>query len=280
MRSRAFTLIELLVVIAIIAILAAILFPVFAQAKASAKKISSLSNTKNIGLGIMMYTTDNDDTLPMLQYHNKLDGSEWVSWPIMVYPYIKNGQGQNNGGGTIYGASGIFRAPGDSTKQENGSYAMHQDLGRDGAAPWNGWDRNPKTFSTTGIDQLSDKIYIVEKGINKGYAGWLQFAAWEWDWIDYLAPDANGNPTHQPEVHHSIAPGKGDCDFVYSSTDYDSFGTWAQCGMFPRYRYNRATPVVFLDGHAKTYNRTEKATQINWFKNIYIPEAGQFGAPY
>ena len=62
-KNRAFTLIELLVVIAIIAILAAILFPVFAQAKMAAKKISSLSNTKNIGLGIMMYSTDVDDTI-------------------------------------------------------------------------------------------------------------------------------------------------------------------------------------------------------------------------
>ena len=62
--KRAFTLIELLVVIAIIAILAAILFPVFAQAKASAKKISCLSNGNQIGLGITMYINDNDDTYP------------------------------------------------------------------------------------------------------------------------------------------------------------------------------------------------------------------------
>ena len=61
---KAFTLIELLVVIAIIAILAAILFPVFAQAKAAAKKASSLSNQKQIGLGAQMYAGDYDDILP------------------------------------------------------------------------------------------------------------------------------------------------------------------------------------------------------------------------
>ena len=61
--KRAFTLIELLVVIAIIAILAAILFPVFAQAKEAAKKTTSASNLKQIGLAWVMYANDADDTL-------------------------------------------------------------------------------------------------------------------------------------------------------------------------------------------------------------------------
>ena len=62
--KKAFTLIELLVVIAIIAILAAILFPVFAQAKAAAKKTSALSNQKQIGLAVIQYMADADDTFP------------------------------------------------------------------------------------------------------------------------------------------------------------------------------------------------------------------------
>src|SRR5271157_986880 len=62
--KRAFTLIELLVVIAIIAILAAILFPVFAQAKLAAKKTSSLSNVKQLSLANVMYSNDNDDLFP------------------------------------------------------------------------------------------------------------------------------------------------------------------------------------------------------------------------
>jgi len=66
-RVRAFTLIELLVVIAIIAILAAILFPVFAQAKAAAKKTVCLSQTKQMGLGTIMYATDYDDIEPLME---------------------------------------------------------------------------------------------------------------------------------------------------------------------------------------------------------------------
>jgi prepilin-type N-terminal cleavage/methylation domain-containing protein len=62
--KKGFTLIELLVVIAIIAILAAILFPVFAQAKEAAKKTSALSNVKQLGTSIMIYTADNDDNFP------------------------------------------------------------------------------------------------------------------------------------------------------------------------------------------------------------------------
>lgn len=69
MRARGFTLIELLVVIAIIAILAAILFPVFAQAREQARSISCLSNNKQIGLGVKMYAQDYDENFPMGTYN-------------------------------------------------------------------------------------------------------------------------------------------------------------------------------------------------------------------
>lgn len=67
-QSRGFTLIELLVVIAIIAILAAILFPVFARARENARRTSCLSNLKQMGLGMMMYVQDYDETYPYGYY--------------------------------------------------------------------------------------------------------------------------------------------------------------------------------------------------------------------
>jgi prepilin-type N-terminal cleavage/methylation domain-containing protein/prepilin-type processing-associated H-X9-DG protein len=86
--SSGFTLIELLVVIAIIAILAAILFPVFAQAKEAAKKATCLSNEKQIGLAIIQYANDNDDAAPIATYLSS-DGVSNVTWYYEVDPYVK-----------------------------------------------------------------------------------------------------------------------------------------------------------------------------------------------
>jgi len=111
-RSAGFTLVELLVVIAIIAILASILFPVFARARENARRTSCLSNLKQIGLGIMMYVQDYDETYP--RYEQLKDGSttdKWL-WRETVQPYVKSDKqlftcpsspgGANEGG---YGAN-------------------------------------------------------------------------------------------------------------------------------------------------------------------------------
>jgi prepilin-type N-terminal cleavage/methylation domain-containing protein/prepilin-type processing-associated H-X9-DG protein len=89
-KLKGFTLIELLVVIAIIAILAAILFPVFAQAREKARTISCASNMKQIELGRQMYVQDYDETYPATRIFTP--NGQHVTWRAVVMPYIKNEQ--------------------------------------------------------------------------------------------------------------------------------------------------------------------------------------------
>jgi prepilin-type N-terminal cleavage/methylation domain-containing protein/prepilin-type processing-associated H-X9-DG protein len=119
--KRAFTLIELLVVIAIIAILAAILFPVFAQARAKARGITCISNVKNIALAGMMYTQDYDENLVFWYLPTNLPNNEWAAWKIdwveATEPYVKNGApidppaGYSSAPRHDITALGIFKCP-------------------------------------------------------------------------------------------------------------------------------------------------------------------------
>src|SRR3954462_12041414 len=87
---RGFTLIELLVVIAIIAILAAILFPVFAQARAAARKASCLSNLRQLNAGATMYAQDYDEHLLSFWLNYQPDQGLGNLWINMIQPYAKN----------------------------------------------------------------------------------------------------------------------------------------------------------------------------------------------
>jgi prepilin-type N-terminal cleavage/methylation domain-containing protein len=98
---RAFTLIELLVVIAIIALLAAILFPVFARAREQARRSSCASNLRQIGLGMMQYTQDYDERLPLFSLSGNgyggfqgygSDGDDGMRWADSIFPYVKSAQ--------------------------------------------------------------------------------------------------------------------------------------------------------------------------------------------
>lgn len=101
-KERGFTLIELLVVIAIIAILAAILFPVFARARENARRSACQSNLKQIGLGMMQYTQDYDEKMP---YTFSTVGGGIYSWESVVQPYVKSAQ--------------LFACPSNSKKAQN-----------------------------------------------------------------------------------------------------------------------------------------------------------------
>lgn len=89
-RIRAFTLIELLVVIAIIAILAAILFPVFAQAKEAAKKSVGIAHMKQMNLACIMYSGDYDDVYPLAYMYPHYGPGGGFPWSLAVYPYTKS----------------------------------------------------------------------------------------------------------------------------------------------------------------------------------------------
>lgn len=98
MRQKGFTLIELLVVIAIIAILAAILFPVFAQARAKAREISCVSNVRQLCTGMLMYAQDYDEVFPQWRWDQHYNGGSPYPnnatslWWNAISPYVKNTQ--------------------------------------------------------------------------------------------------------------------------------------------------------------------------------------------
>jgi prepilin-type N-terminal cleavage/methylation domain-containing protein len=109
-RARAgFTLVELLVVIAIIAILAGMLFPVFAQAREAGRKASCLSNVRQLVAAVNMYATDHEDTLPHQRFG--LAGLLGASWMNQISPYVKNGQ--------------IFRCPTDPNEFHTWDQSPH-----------------------------------------------------------------------------------------------------------------------------------------------------------
>jgi len=137
MLKRAFTLIELLVVIAIIAILAAILFPVFAQAKLAAKKTADLSDNKQVALGFFMYANDYDDVLPLAFPNNTMgsyttpwnrtpassltdQGGRQAFWTNSVYPYIKNYTLDQTVGGVLLNQFAINDAQVNPTHYSDG----------------------------------------------------------------------------------------------------------------------------------------------------------------
>ncbi len=184
--KRAFTLIELLVVIAIIAILAAILFPVFAQAKASAKATQSISNMKQIGTGLMMYLADYDDTyMPRRVQGTSSTGQPGeYSWKQVEYPYVKN---QNLFGDPMNTAAKYPDDCSDPTLRASwGQVVIGPVLARgysffDG--PWllqKSWSAT--TITQTAIEQPASTIAVAEqKRVWVDTGPWLNWDKNDWD---------------------------------------------------------------------------------------------------
>jgi competence protein ComGC len=193
----------LLVVIAIIAILAAILFPVFAQAREKARQITCASNLKQIGLGILQYEQDFDEEYPMLDY-NDGSGNE-VRWYQSVSPYVKNGQ-TFSWDSYYNGSGGIWTCP-DLPVNQPANYGANWELFLDGA-PYAATGYPTPGVKISTVDSPSMIVMVSEKGLAKGNTSWLQFQPWEGMWTNGGGTAAN-NYSYQPHLD-IVAPNDTD----------------------------------------------------------------------
>ncbi|BDI28324.1 hypothetical protein CCAX7_003750 [Capsulimonas corticalis] len=143
MKSKSgFTLIELLVVIAIIAVLAAILFPVFAKVREKARQTSCASNEKQLGLAFMQYSQDNDDMMPSGTQGAYQYGRGWAS---NIYPYIKS--------------TAVYACPDDSQSGTHVSYGFNANFDMSG---WNGSANQLYPLAVAQMQSPSKTVMLFE----------------------------------------------------------------------------------------------------------------------
>ena len=245
-RQRGFTLIELLVVIAIIAILAAILFPVFALARESARTTSCLSNMKQMGLALRMYAQDYDEAYPSIRMWAPLnwDLASGMVWKNGVQPYIKN--------------KGVFACPSNPTVTDGG--------------PGNNPGELPG--KSEGFAFEPDGYMPVSYGMNSTVSSWVP-ANWVHEFgMDTWDPPVTVKPLRDARLvrpAETIAVGEvawddadvhigwagrsdatGGCDGGDNDVNQMLPGLMAHRNAYPKGPGKQAN-FTFWDGHAKNY---------------------------
>jgi len=221
MKHRAFTLIELLVVIAIISILASILFPVFARARESARRASCMSNLKQVGLGVMMYVQDYDETYPRSQQCTveiaNCTTSTTVYWyNTLLQPYLKNTQ--------------VLRCPSSTTRDSiaYGSYGANELV-----LMSRGTASTPTTPVKAAAIQSPSTNYMI-----MDYGEWRIYGS-----VSFMR--IAGNSRYLPGIGKIRNLSSSACP-THDNAFYDSFVSDCMNG-----RHFEGINVAYADGHVK-----------------------------
>jgi len=242
MRRRGFTLIELLVVIAIIAILAAILFPVFAQAREKARQASCTSNFNQMAKAMIMYRGDYDETFPPFMYGPNDGGFSYnwqidTTWPQMVQPYVKNWM--------------ILRCPSDGKAKED---VLLADMGANPTSPQLFKEYCYGLTTDLGFNYMFLAPMFGAAGQSQGVkdsqvakpAECYQNLDSTWTFAGCDIPDGGGNWFVEAPSYWNSGT-----EWWFGGWTIDDCTNWMHYGgTFPR--HSNAVNVAFVDGHCKS----------------------------
>ena len=262
MRRPAFTLIELLVVIAIVAVLAAILFPVFARAKLAAKATASLSNVKEIGTAAALYAGDADDVSlpngnsdPDAPY--VLRGTPCKPWGLLAMPYLREARLLQDPLSTPESELDLSRAVAWTYLTQYGyAFTVHSPAIHEGEA----WRYEP--LSGTALARAAETVLFVAKKARNGHPDWEWTGSTVWGANTVNPPMCQSGATVDTKpssVCVNVAAWGGDTP-TYAGQSFEEGGLTGGVA----FRATGRTPVAWADGHARSVTAEALAAGTNW----------------